>query len=68
MIPDEVIQRTLIYKKDNIDGLLILINVLKFIIVIINYCASLHVTAMTNITEDHYPVLLNSTDNASVLS
>ena len=35
--PDKVIQRTLIYKKDNTDGLLVSINVLEFITVIINY-------------------------------
>jgi hypothetical protein len=41
--PEEVIQQTLMHKKDNKDGLLISINILKFVTVIINYCASLHV-------------------------
>ncbi len=66
----EVIQQTLIRnrKKDNKDGLLILINVLKFVIFIINYCASLHMFTTKNITNDPHPVLLNVTNNASALS
>jgi hypothetical protein len=36
--------------------------------VIINYCASLHVFTTKNITDNPYPVLLNMTDNASALS
>jgi hypothetical protein len=66
--PEEVIQRTLMHKKDNKDGLLILINVLKFVTVIINYCASLHVFMTMSITNNPHPVLLNMTDNASALS
>ena len=66
--PDKVIQRTLLYKKDNTGGLLISINVLEFITVIINYRASLHVITTTNVTEDPHPVLLNITNNASALS
>ncbi len=41
--PDEIIQRTLLFKSDNEDGLLISINVLEFVTVIINYCAALHI-------------------------
>jgi hypothetical protein len=63
VFPDEVIQCTLIYKKGNTDGLLVSINVLKFITVIINYCASLHLITTTNITEDLHPVHLNITGN-----
>ncbi len=66
--PEAVIQRTLKHKKDNKDGLLILINVLKFVTVIINYCAALHFVTTTSATDDPYPVLLNLTDNASALS
>jgi hypothetical protein len=61
-------QRTLLHKQDNKDGLLILINVLKFVTVIINYCATLHIITTTSATNDLYPVLLNVTNNASVLS
>ncbi len=63
-----MIQRTLIHKKDNKDGLLITIKVLEFTTVIINYCASLHMFPTKNITDNLHPVLLNVTDNASTLS
>ncbi len=66
--PEAVIQRTLKHKKDNKDGLLILINVLEFVTVIINYCAALHFVTTTSATDDPYPVLLNVTNNASALS
>jgi len=66
--PEVVIQRTLKYKKDNKDGLLISINVLEFITVIMNYCAVLHFVTTTSATDDPYPVLLNLTDNVSALS
>ncbi len=66
--PKAVKQRTLLHKRDNKDGLLILINVLKFVTVIINYCATLHIVMTTSATNDPYPVLLNVTNNTSALS
>jgi hypothetical protein len=66
--PEKVIQRTLIHKKDNKDGLLISINILEFVTAIINYCASLQVFTTKNITDNSHPVLLNVTNNASALS
>jgi hypothetical protein len=42
-----------------------LINVLEFVTVIINYCATLHIVTTTLVTDDPYLVLLNVTDNAS---
>jgi hypothetical protein len=36
--PDEVVQCTLGFKTNNNNGMLVLINVLEFVIVIINYC------------------------------
>ena len=66
--PHEVKQRTLLFKTDNKDGQLISINVLEFVTVIINYCASLHVILTSSFTDDPYPVLLNVTDNTSSLS
>jgi hypothetical protein len=66
--PKAVKQRTLLRKQDNKDGLLILINVLQFVTVIINYCAMLHIVTMTSATNDLYPGLLNVTNNASALS
>jgi hypothetical protein len=64
--PESVKQRTLLHKQDNKDGLLILINVLKFVTVIINYCATLHIVMMTSATNDPYPVLLNVTDTSAL--
>ncbi len=66
--PEAVKQHTLLHKQDNKDGLLILINVLKFVTVIINYYATLHIVTTTSATDDPYPVLLNVTNNASALS
>ena len=66
--PKAVKQRTLLHKRDNKDGLLISINVLEFVTVIINYCATLHIVTTTFATDDLYPVLLNVTNNASALS
>jgi hypothetical protein len=66
--PEAVKQHTLLHKQDNKDGLLILINVLEFVTVIINYCATLHMVSTTSATDDPYPVLLNVTDNALALS
>ncbi len=68
LFPEEIMQCTLLHKKDNSDGCLISINVLEFITVIINYCASLHVVTTTSATNDPHPDLLNVTDNASALS
>jgi hypothetical protein len=45
---EEVKLRMLLHKRDNADGLLISINLLKFVIVIINYCAALHIVLSTN--------------------
>jgi hypothetical protein len=66
--PEEVKLRTLLHKRDNAVGRLISINVLKFVTVIINYCATLHMVLSTNPTNDPYSVLLNITNNASALS
>jgi hypothetical protein len=52
-------------KRDNTEGTLILINILGFVMVIINYCAALHVIKTTPVTEDPHLVLLNITDNMS---
>jgi hypothetical protein len=46
----------------------LLINVLEFVMVIINYCAALHVVRTSPITDDLHPVILNVTNNSSALS
>ncbi len=66
--PDEVVQHTLQFKTNNNDGMLMLINVLKFVMVIINYCTTLHVVWTCPITDNPHPVILNITDNSSALS
>ncbi len=48
--------------------MLVLINVLEFVTVIINYCAALHVVWTSPITDNPHPVILNVTDNLSALS
>jgi hypothetical protein len=48
--------------------MLVLINVLEFVMVIINYCAAHHVIWTSPITDDPHPVILNVTNNSSTLS
>jgi hypothetical protein len=66
--PHKVIMQTLLHKHDNLDGCLTSINILEFISVIINYCAVLHMILTSKVMDDPHPVLLNVTNNASVLS
>jgi hypothetical protein len=48
--------------------MLVLINILEFVTVIINYCATLHVVRTSPVTDDPHPVILNVTNNSSALS
>jgi hypothetical protein len=48
--------------------MLMLINVLEFVTMIINYCAALHVVWTPPVTDDPHPVILNVNDNSSTLS
>jgi hypothetical protein len=41
--PDELVQRTLQFRSNNNNGMLVLTNLLKFMTVINNYCAFLHI-------------------------
>jgi hypothetical protein len=66
--PDEVVQLTLRLKTNNNDGMLVLINILKFVTVIINHCAALHFVQTSPITDNPHPVILNITNNSSALS
>ena len=50
--PEEVKLRTLLHRKDNKDYQLISINALKFVTVIFNYIASLHVITTTSNIND----------------
>ena len=60
--------RTLKHLPDNKDGRLISINVLEFVVVIIDYCAALTIVMTENVTDDPHPVLLNVADNTSAHS
>jgi hypothetical protein len=66
--PDEVVQRTLRFRSNNNDGMLVSINALEFVTMIINYCTALHVVRTSPVTDDPHPVILNITDNFSALS
>ncbi len=66
--PDEVFQHTLRFKTNNNDGMLVLINVLEFVMVIVNYCAALHVVWTSPVTDDPHPVIFIVTYNSPTLS
>jgi hypothetical protein len=66
--PDDVVWRTHGIKTNNNNNMLVLINVLEFVMVIINYCATLHVVRTYPVTDDPHPLILNITDNSSALS
>jgi hypothetical protein len=48
--------------------MLVLIKVLEFVTVIINYCAALNDVWTSPVIDNHHPVILNITDNSSALS
>jgi hypothetical protein len=50
--PDEVIKCTHRLKRGNAEGTLILVNILEFVTMIINYCAGIHVIKTTPVTKD----------------
>merc|ERR1712086_1116135 len=66
--PKDVVLRTLKHLKNNKDKNLISINVLEFVIVIMNYCAAWTVVVAGQGTDDPHPVLLNAVDNTSAHS
>ncbi len=66
--PDKVVLGTLQFKTSNNDGMLMLINVLEFVMVIINYCTALRVVWTYPITDNPHHVILNVTKNSSALS
>jgi hypothetical protein len=66
--PKEIVERTLLYLKNNKDDCFILINCLEYFIIIMNYCASLLVFETWKITNNPHPVVLCVTDNTSALN
>jgi hypothetical protein len=63
--PDEVVQHTLQFKTNNNNGMLMLINVLEFVMVIINYCAALMLFGY--LLSQTIPILLSSTSLTTLL-
>ena len=68
--PEEIQSKTLkfftINKKDFSTRELISINLLEFVVVIINYTAASHVLSLRPLSvKNHYPLLLNWTDNTT---
>ncbi len=66
--PKAIVERTLLYLKNNKDERFILINCLEYFTIIMNSCASLLVFETWKITNDPHPVVLCVTDNTSVLN
>ncbi len=64
----EITTRTLLHLKDNSEQSFISINCLKFVTIILNYCASLIVFATQKISDNPHPVVLCVTDNTSALN
>jgi hypothetical protein len=65
---DEVVQGTLRFKTNNNNGMLVLINILEFVTVIINYCATLHVVWTSPVSlSQTFPILLSSTSPTTLL-
>ncbi len=65
---DQVVQRTLQFKTNNDNSMLMLINLFESMTVITNYCTALHVVWTSPITDNPHPVILNITDNSLALS
>ncbi len=68
MFPKEVVERTLLHLKDNSNRMFISINCLKYVTIILNYCASLVVFESCKVNNDPHPVVLCVTDNTSALN
>ncbi len=66
--PKEIVERMLLYLKNNKDECFISINCLEYFTIIMNYCASLLIFEIWKITNDPHPVVLCVTDNTSALN
>jgi hypothetical protein len=64
----DIKQRTLLHCSDGKDKRFVSINVLEYITVIINYCATWTALAEGDYTDDPHPVILSVTDNTSALN
>jgi hypothetical protein len=66
--PEEGVKRTLLHLKDNSDESFVSINCLKYVTIIINYCASFVVFAPWKVNDNPYLVIFCITDNTSALN
>jgi hypothetical protein len=66
--PKEIVKRTLLHLKDNLDKRFISINCLEYFTIIMSYCASLKVFATQKINNNPHLVVLCITDNTSALN
>ncbi len=66
--PKEIVERTLLCLKDNLDKNFISINCLKYITIIIDYCAALTSFSSNKVNNDPHPVVLCITNNTSILN
>jgi hypothetical protein len=62
---ENVVKQTLLQLKDNSDKLFISINCLKYVTIIVNYCAFLIVFATQEVKKGPHPVVLCITDKTS---
>ncbi len=63
--PGEIVQRTLLYLKDNKGKTFISINCLEYVTIIINYCTAITALLDSDTTDDPHPVVLCVTDNVN---
>ncbi len=68
MFPKEVLKRMLLHLKDNSNESFISINCLKYVTIIINYCASLVAFDTQKVSNYPYLVVLCVTNNTSALN
>jgi hypothetical protein len=68
LLPEAVVERTLLHLKDNSNKRFISINCLEYVTVILNYCASLVAFASRKVNNNPHPVVLCVTDNTSTLN
>ena len=67
--PSEVHKHTLIYRRNNMDGKLVSINVLEYAAIIITQAAATHFfTVREPRADDHFPVVLYKADNSTAKS
>ena len=65
--PKRVKRQTKLFINDNSSGKLVSINILEYLVVIVNFCAALTIYHTEAPTADPHPVLLSLMDNTSAI-